>query len=415
MTDISDTSGGSGAIPLRPRLRPVQHHLVGQGDDAQLVLEDPTGIVDAPIAMTPMSSVLLECFDGTRTLDDVVRAIRERHAIDASRDVVEGFVRGLDEHGFLDSPRFEARRRAANAGYREQGRRAPAFAGVSYSADASELSRELASSFRAIPLAVRRDPPLGLIVPHIDLRVAETTYAAAYAAFANGHARPDVVVLFGTAHALTHELFIASSIGYDTPLGPCPVAEEVLEDIVRRYPGELFADECLHRTEHSLEFQAVYLRHVFGERVPPILPFLCGSLVPSDTDPTRPERQDEVDAMVTAIAETARERHLTVTVIAGADMAHVGPRFEDPEPVDEEQLEALEGLDRETLETVAAGDSGAFFRSVSEDGNPRRICGLSAVYATMAWTGQREADVVAYHQWVEDGSVVSFASAIIDG
>ncbi len=62
------------------------------------------------------------------------------------------------------------------------------------------------------------------------------------------------------------------------------------------------------------------------------------------------------------------------------DLAHVGPRFGDPEPNTAESLAAVGTADQDMLEAVVAGDPTGFYASVAHDGDRRRICGLSPIY-----------------------------------
>ena len=96
--------------------------------------------------------------------------------------------------------------------------------------------------------------------------------------------------------------------------------------------------------------------------------------------------------------------------MAGADLAHVGPRFGDPELVSAPELAQIEREDREMLEPVAAGDAPAFFDAVARDGDRRRICGLSPIYALLKVLGGASGRVKRYGQWPDPQGVVSFAS-----
>src|SRR5207247_2694204 len=78
-----------------------------------------------------------------------------------------------------------------------------------------------------------------------------------------------------------------------------------------------------------------------------------------------------------ALGETVVASGRRVAFVAGADLAHVGPRFGDAEPVSPEEAARLAGADRAMLETVTAGDADAFFADVARDGDARRVCGLS--------------------------------------
>ena len=100
--------------------------------------------------------------------------------------------------------------------------------------------------------------------------------------------------------------------------------------------------------------------------------------------------------------------------MAGADLAHLGPRFGDPEPVSASERERIEREDRAMLEPVAAGDAQAFFESVARDGDRRRICGLSPIYALLRTLGDGAGSVKRYGQWPDPDGVVSFASVVLE-
>ena len=103
-----------------------------------------------------------------------------------------------------------------------------------------------------------------------------------------------------------------------------------------------------------------------------------------------------------------------MALVAGADLAHVGPRFGDAEPVSADDLERIGREDREMLATVEAADAGAFFESVARDDDRRRICGLSPIYALLRALGGGRGALRRYAQWPDPQGVVTFASVIFE-
>jgi hypothetical protein len=397
-------------------LRPLESFVADHEGQEVLVLRDPAGWVGDPVALSPAAGLLLEAFDGTRDADAIAEEVRKRHRIQVSGDVVRELVAGLDQLGLLWSPAFEARKGTANDAYRAAGHRPARFAGESYPDDADALARGLEAQYANLPS--RGDEPVperldGVIAPHIDLRVCGPTYAEAYRAFREGSEAPDAFVVFGTCHLPVDELFTASRLDYATPLGPVPVDGDLLDALARGYGRErLFANEALHALEHTVEFQAVHLRFIFGEKVPPMIPILTGSLEFGRGDPAD---DPDVTRFLDVLSAAAREQGKRLCAVAGADLAHMGPRFDDPEMVDEPFLARLRRRDEATLSHVDAGDPAALHRDVTAGGNDRRICGLTPMYMTMRWAGSRPGRVRHYHQWLEEGSVVSFAAAEIEG
>jgi len=66
------------------------------------------------------------------------------------------------------------------------------------------------------------------------------------------------------------------------------------------------------------------------------------------------------------------------------------------------------------LEPVAAGDAQAFFESVARDGDRRRICGYSPIYALLRTLGGAAGSLKRYGQWPDPNGVVSFASVVFE-
>jgi hypothetical protein len=105
-----------------------------------------------------------------------------------------------------------------------------------------------------------------------------------------------------------------------------------------------------------------------------------------------------------------------VCYVAGADLAHVGPLFGDPESVGPTRLRQLEGDERSRFAHLERGAPGAFHREVQEAGNPDRVCSAAAITltATLAGGGAR---LLHYGQSVDDdgSQAVTFCAASFPG
>src|SRR5262249_39485925 len=151
------------------------------------------------------------------------------------------------------------------------------------------------------------------------------TYACAYRDLLE-RSDADLFVVLGTCHAGMPEPFAATLKPYDTPLGAVPVDREFFERPSRRYGHDLLAAEGAHRSGHSIEFQAVMLRHVLGSRRPfSILPVLASYLHEAVWTRGDPERDARVPRFIDALLETMAASGRRVCLIAGVDLAHVGP------------------------------------------------------------------------------------------
>jgi len=200
---------------------------------------------------------------------------------------------------------------------------------------------------------------------------------------------------------------------YETPLGKAPVARDFVEALAARARQDCFASELAHRAEHSIEFQAVFLRYLYaGRRDIEIVPVLASFAHEALARGLGPEDDPRVARFLDALGETVAASGRRVALVAGADLAHMGPRFGDPEPVSPEDLERIGSEDREMLATVEAADARAFFESVARDGDRRRICGLSPIYALLRALGGSPGTLRRYAQWPDPQGVVTFASVV---
>ncbi|HEV8310181.1 MAG TPA: AmmeMemoRadiSam system protein B [Methylomirabilota bacterium] len=403
------------SLPETPRLRPVEAFPAVVDGQETICLRDPSGLTEAVLSVARPVVQILALLDGSRSLLDVQADIMRRHGELVPRAELEALVETLDRHLFLDSGRADAERIRLADGFRQHPVRRATHAGRAYAGESAALAAQLDSFFvhpeGPGPVGPRRRPVLrGLIAPHIDFHRGGPAYAWAYKAVAEA-SDADCFIIFGTAHAgLDGHPFAVTSKAYDTPLGPAAVDDEVLAALVRRAPGDLFAAELAHRVEHSIEFQAVCLRHLVRDReirIVPILASFVHECLAEGRDPaTAPAIAGVLDA-VRDVLDTVPRRYC---LVAGADLAHVGPRFGDPAPVSRAQLARIEAEDRGLLSLVASGDPGGFMSAVRVGGDQRRICGLSPIYAVLQTLPAGRGRLLRYAQWPDPYGTVTFAS-----
>jgi AmmeMemoRadiSam system protein B len=301
--------------------------------------------------------------------------------------------------------------------------RPAALAGRSYAGDPDELRAALDSFFDpprgpGRPTAGATARPRAIVAPHIDFHRGGAAYAWAYRPLVEAAGDPpELVVIFGTDHNGIDQPFTLTRKHYETPLGRLTTDVALVEALAARASiganAALFADEHHHRGEHSIEFQAVWLRYIYGERADGIkvLPILCGSLhgfVESGADP---DDAESVGGFLRALVEETAGRD--VLWIAGADLAHVGPRFGDVDPLDDAALRNLDGTDQATLAAVLDGNAGAWFAAIRGEDDRRRVCGLPPIYAMLSAARPGAGRLAVYAQCpAEQGSIVSIASVV---
>ena len=401
----------------RPRLRALEAFPIEQEGEKLVGLRDPSGFTEQVVLLPIPALDVVSLFDGLHSVADIHRIVSSRHGLAAPepQDIAR-FAERLDEAGFLDSPGFAERRRRIEETWLAAPSRPAAHAGGAYARDPEALASQIDGFFvhaegPGLPAPTVQSPRLrGLIAPHIDFHRGGPTYAWAYRALVE-RADADLFVILGTCHSGMPDPFAATLKAYDTPLGPAEVDRDFFAALGRRYGHDLLASETAHRSEHSIEFQAVMLRRLLGGRPFTVLPVLASFLHEAIWTGGEPEGDPRVPRFLDALAETIAASGRRVCVIGGVDLAHVGPRFGDAEQNTPAFLEGVAQEDRKMLETVTATNPGAFFASVAADGDARRICGLSPIYAFLRALPGARGELLRYTQWPDPQGAVTFCAA----
>ncbi len=407
-------------MPL-PALRnidasPVKH----EGQDL-VCLFDPEGFVDTQLVLSPAAFFVASCLNGNNEVRDIQVAFARQFGgtVLLSEDIQQ-VVDTLDVHGFLLTERFDTIRRGIETDFDKDDTRRAYGARRSYPGEPGEL-REFIESLFALPEGPGAAPPIteageparAAIVPHIDFHRGGHCYARGYHRLAQ-FTKPGVVIIFGVAHASPPAPFVLTRKNFETPLGTLNTDTAIVDRLAQAATWDPYEFETVHRTEHSIEFQAVFLAYLYGTDVR-IVPILCA---PISDDPfmTDPDDLDHVTRFLAACRDVAADPANRVTVIAGADLAHVGKRFGDPFDIDEQIIRQVKARDHEDLEHVIAGRPQDFYKSVLRDHNQRKVCGHSCIYAALKTVeGLSSPGELVDYGYAEDplGGIVSFAGIVL--
>ncbi|MGH7914836.1 MAG: AmmeMemoRadiSam system protein B [Candidatus Binataceae bacterium] len=414
----------------KPIIRPVEAFPMEQQDQTLICLRDPSGLAPEPIMLGMGAYFLVTLFDGTNSTLDLQAAFSHRFGEVIPSEKIRELVTALDRAYFLDSPAFAERLRVVREEFRQSPARAAALAGLCYETEPSRLRAEIESFFDR-PNAPGRDALAvsasstaggiaGLIAPHIDPRRGAAAYAWAYSELRR-HERPELIVILGTSHyGAGPELFSATRKDYLTPLGAVPTDSGFVERLAARYAGsgdsDLFADEMLHRNEHSIEFQALFLAWALGVDGYQVAPILISSFHQMVREREEPASNTRVARFLDALREELAAERRRVLILAGVDFAHVGRKFGDSFGVDDGVTERVRREDLALIETIKAGDPSSFFADIAREDDQRKICGLAPIYTQLELLSGRRARLLHYDIALEPqtDSLVSFASLAID-
>jgi MEMO1 family protein len=382
------------------------------------------GIATQPIVLGLGAYFLVTLFNGTASLGEMQEAFTRRFNESLPPEQLASLVDGLDKAGFLDSPAFIERRQRVIDEFRQNPHRPTAHAGLCYAKEAMPLRREIEAFFRGpngpghIPEPKNSEAPLsGLIAPHIDPRRGGPAYAHAYGELMTRE-RPDLVIILGTSHyGGGPQLFTATRKHYMTPFGPLSTDREFVERLAGRYQkGDLFAEELLHRNEHSIEFQALFLAWALGTAGYKVVPILVSSFHHMVQSGISPVDDPRVSGMVEAIKAELEDETRQVLIVAGVDFAHVGKKFGDSFSADEKVAGWTRTEDLALIETIKRGDPQGFFSQIAKERDARKICGLAPMYTQLELLKGHPARLLMHDIAMEPQteSAVSFASIAID-
>jgi len=401
-----------------PKLRNIDAFPVESSGRPMICLRDPERFTDEVVAVPYEVFFIVSLFDGRHTLLDIQAEYMRKYGNLLFKERIVDIVEKMDSHLLLDSDRFKEFKDNLEDGFKRSMIRRAAHAGKSYDSNPQALKKQIEAFFLSpegpgLPLAKETGAKVsGVIAPHIDLKEGGPCFAWAYKEIAE-KSDADLFIIFGTAHQEMNNLFAFTRKDFETPLGTIETDREFLEIFEKNYEYDLFADEFTHRSEHTVEFQLVFLQHLFaGNREIKILPVLCGSFHEMIRKKTFPSEVEQMQAFTRAFKIAVSERKRRVCIIASADLAHIGPRYGDRFVPTRGTMEKVKEDDLGMLGFVEKIDKDGFFSSIERIGDGRRICGLPPIYTMLSVSDASEAKLLKYSTAKVDNqnSFVSFAS-----
>ncbi len=376
-----------------------------------IVLFDPSGYADRPVYLPGFFLDMLKLLNGELSINELNKTVSETLNLDFDDSFFLELFKHLDENCFLETPRFNWRKYDIDK-YLESPKRNYVCGGSSYPLEYAQLKESLDKLLDCKEATNASQNAKAIIVPHIDFNIgaqANSTYSTAYNAIKNTDA--DLFVIFGTSHYGNSDLFMLTKKDFETPLGLVENDKELISFMQRDRMPRITIDDLSHRNEHSIELQAVILKHLFAGKEFKILPVLCGSFNNFIRDNTLPNSErkfvDFIDKLKQGIETLGRK----AVFIASADFAHIGRKFGDN--FDATQvLENVKNEDMDLINQLENCNHDAFFKLVTEEKDKRKICGLSPIYSMLQTVKPSKGHFLKYEQWneVATKSAVSFAS-----
>lgn len=373
---------------------------------------------------------ILARFTGRLTCEQIAqeasRAIGQRVPV----DIVVKLATDLEDRLFAFGAPYQAARARIEREFADADVREASHAGSAYHGEPDKLADYIDNDCFGVagdparPKGGQRGPKgangsngrsherlVALIAPHIDPWRGARCYGEAYGVLANALPTDvETFVLFGTSHAPMEAPFALCRKAFDTPFGHVAADHDSIDFIAGACDFDPYADQFNHKREHSLEFQVVFLKHLLGRRRARIIPILAG-LGEHQWSATSPKKSKSVERFYEAVRTIVHDKR--AVVVAGADLAHVGPRFGDAQPLDDRQRRSLDATDRESLDFATRLDAEGFFRHVAGDLDTRRVCGLAPIYSLLRTVSDGARGRLGHYEQTvdpEEGSIVSHAA-----
>jgi AmmeMemoRadiSam system protein B len=403
-----------------------------------LLIRDPFQYAPAMLVVPPVLARCLGCFDGAQTEADLRAALARLTGQVNVSEPARHLVQSLRDAGFLDDDTFAAMRDARHAAFAAAPARAPAHAGSGYPDAAAPLTERLdgylarapepprASAAAPLRANVKAAPRaraagsgalVGIAAPHVSPEGGIASYAAAYRALPKDLGERTFVIL-GTSHYGEPDRFGLTRKSFATPFGATLTDARLVDRLARAAGAAARVEDYCHAVEHSIEFQVVFLQHLFGPHIR-ILPILCGPFVEGPGAGKPPEASSAVARFLGALGDLAAREAERFCFVLGVDMAHVGRRYGDPlrARAGEGELVIVEARDRARIARLEAADAAGFWDLVREGGTPEtgyddlKWCGSAPFYTFARAVPDARGQLLHYEQWnIDDASVVSFGA-----
>ena len=375
-----------------------------------LLIRDPFRFSDSMLLIPPQLVACLACFDGEQTALDLRSSLVRLTGDIQVGDLEKHLYDTLSDAGFLEDEKFERLRVERIHEFAAAEKREASHAGSAYPDDAEEARKALAEFMQGAQPA-SGDSRIGVAAPHVSPFGGWECYRDAYSLLTPVY-RDRTFVVLGTSHYGEPDRFGLTRKPFATPFGEAVTDRRLVDELAANAPGAVRMEDYCHAVEHSIEFQVLFLQHLYGPDIR-ILPILCGSFARSIYESGKPEANQEVERFLGALGDMAAREGEKLFWVLGVDMAHMGRRYGDASAAhaDEGEMAAVAVRDRVRIERVNEADADGFWGLIQENRDDLKWCGSAPIYTFLKVVPEARGTLRRYQQWnIDEQSVVSFAA-----
>lgn len=392
---------------------PVRHR-----NKKLISLRNPEHTEVPPLVVSELTLHILQFFDGKHSLKDIIRIFLKDYNVNLDTNNLSKLIEQLDDSMLLDSENYKQYLRKVENRFLKQSSIECSHTDICYPGEKEALIRTLDEYYNRAGEATvlnNANSLAGIVSPHIDFYRGWQAYVKAYRNLRN--IKTGTFIIFGTSHyAKTSNPYILTKKSFDTPLGKTHCDTEIVSGIDRMCDWDVFDGETSYRSEHSVEFQIIFLQHILGaDNDFRVVPVLCNSFSEYIEKGLSPASDPRVSKFIEVLKDVTRNTKKNIFYIAGVDLTHYGRKFGDDTDLDSKTLEWINDRDKVTLDKIKDVDPEGFYFLVEKEKDERKICGLSSIYTLLSVTSAGTAQILDYDMAVEQNSqsVVTYASAAL--
>lgn len=220
--------------------------------------------------------------------------------------------------------------------------------------------------------------------------------------------------MLGVGHQMTENLFCLTEKNFKTPLGEVKNDRGAVQKLAEAGRSIVSDNDFFHKSEHSVEFQVIFLQHLLAQDSFTIIPILCGPIIVSASEYTRKAYLEKANPFLEALSDILGDQDSETLLIAEVDFSHIGPKFCHDMPA--AYLEGQsERHDKGLLNAVSKRDTDAFWEESIRVNDQYNVCGFSAMACLMeVLPPSIRGRILDYQIWHEQPtrSAVSFAAVV---
>lgn len=396
-----------------PKLRPIEVIPVGNG---LFFFRDPLGFSDQRLFLKQEDVIVCSFLDGKHSIMDIQEEFTRLSGVLIFSDRIKQIINQLDTCLFLENQRFYKAREKLISDFKSQKVRHASHAGTAYEADPEKCKKQLESFFTqsngpGLPDSTSPSGRItGLVAPHIDLSRGGLCFAHSYAELAR-ESKADTFIILGIAHLPAVKTYILTDKDFHTPLGTIPLNKSIADNLKKACKNDFYTDEYLHKSEHSVEFQALFLKFLYPDRDITLVPVLCSFMHESHNKGSSPYDNEQIREFIEVLKNIVLEYGESLCVIAGVDFSHIGRRFGQNIAITPEVTGKLKKQDKAYIDIILDGDAERFIKCIQNENDRTNVCGIPAIYTLLKIIEQGESKYLMYDQAVDMTyhSIVSFA------